>query len=132
MCSLFQLSVAMNRSASALEAWASCPVRCAPPGNAATPTERDTCRPFLERELALLTEVRILLVLYPFITLFAVVVTANHYWLDGVAGVAGLGLGYVLTVWLGNIRDRRRPPRPASRTPASRAARPARARRAPR
>ena len=30
------------------------PVRCAPPENKPTPAERDTCRPFLERELALL------------------------------------------------------------------------------
>ena len=28
-------------------------VRCAPPGNAPTPAERDTCAPWLERELAL-------------------------------------------------------------------------------
>ena len=30
------------------------PVRCAPPENKPTPTERDTCRPWLARELALL------------------------------------------------------------------------------
>lgn len=29
-------------------------VRCAPPANVPTPTERDVCRPWLERELALL------------------------------------------------------------------------------
>lgn len=29
------------------------PVKCAPPANKPTPAERDTCRPFLERELAL-------------------------------------------------------------------------------
>jgi uracil-DNA glycosylase family 4 len=40
-------------------AWITAPVRCAPPGNKPTPAERDTCRPFLERELALLTEVRV-------------------------------------------------------------------------
>ncbi len=44
-------------------AWITCPVRCAPPGNAPTPAERDTCRPYLERELALLADVRVLLVL---------------------------------------------------------------------
>jgi len=44
-------------------AWITCPVRCAPPANVATPAERDTCRPFLERELALLPGVRVLLVL---------------------------------------------------------------------
>ena len=44
-------------------AWISAPVRCAPPGNQPTPAERDTCRPFLERELALLDGVRVVLVL---------------------------------------------------------------------
>ena len=35
-------------------AWITAPVRCAPPANKPTPAERDTCRPFLDRELALL------------------------------------------------------------------------------
>ena len=35
-------------------AWITAPVRCAPPANQPTPAERDTCRPYLERELALL------------------------------------------------------------------------------
>jgi uracil-DNA glycosylase family 4 len=39
------------------------PVRCAPPANKPTPAERDTCRPFLERELALLGEARAVVVL---------------------------------------------------------------------
>ncbi len=38
-------------------------VRCAPPANRPTPTERDTCRPWLARELALLTDLRVVLVL---------------------------------------------------------------------
>ncbi|MEM7275490.1 MAG: uracil-DNA glycosylase, partial [Actinomycetota bacterium] len=33
------------------------PVKCAPPANKPTPTERDTCRPFLERELAVVDPV---------------------------------------------------------------------------
>lgn len=45
------------------DAWITAPVRCAPPANKPTVTERDTCRPFLERELALLTEAKVLLVL---------------------------------------------------------------------
>ena len=40
-------------------AWITAPVRCAPPANQPTPTERDTCRPFLERELALLDTPRV-------------------------------------------------------------------------
>lgn len=39
---------------------------------------------------------RALLVAYPPVTLFAIIVTANHYWLDAVGGVAVLCLGYVL------------------------------------
>jgi len=34
-------------------AWITAPVRCAPPANKPTTEERDTCRPFLERELDL-------------------------------------------------------------------------------
>ena len=34
-------------------AWITAPVRCAPPANKPTTEERDTCRPFLERELGL-------------------------------------------------------------------------------
>jgi hypothetical protein len=34
--------------------------------------------------------------LYPALTLFAIVVTANHYWLDAAGGAACLGLGYLL------------------------------------
>jgi uracil-DNA glycosylase len=40
-------------------AWITAPVRCAPPANKPTPAERDTCRPFLERELALLPGIRV-------------------------------------------------------------------------
>jgi len=36
------------------DCWITAGVRCAPPGNKPTPAERDTCQPFLERELALL------------------------------------------------------------------------------
>ena len=39
--------------------WITAPVRCAPPANKPTPDERDTCRPWLDRELALLPEVRV-------------------------------------------------------------------------
>jgi uracil-DNA glycosylase family 4 len=35
-------------------AWITAPVRCAPPANKPTVEERDTCRPWLDRELALL------------------------------------------------------------------------------
>ena len=38
-------------------------VRCAPPANAPTPEERDTCSPWLARELALLGRLRVVVVL---------------------------------------------------------------------
>lgn len=41
-------------------------VRCAPPANKPTPDERDGCQPFLERELALLRQVRVIVVLGAF------------------------------------------------------------------
>ncbi|HEX9682185.1 MAG TPA: phosphatase PAP2 family protein [Acidimicrobiales bacterium] len=39
---------------------------------------------------------RRLMWMYPVITLFAIVVTGNHYWLDAVGGAAALGLGYII------------------------------------
>jgi uracil-DNA glycosylase family 4 len=36
------------------DVWITAPVRCAPPANKPTTAERDTCRPFIDRELALL------------------------------------------------------------------------------
>ncbi len=36
---------------------------CAPPGNKPTPLEMRTCRPFFERELDLLTEVKVVVAL---------------------------------------------------------------------
>ena len=44
-------------------AYITAPVRCAPPANKPTPEERARCRPFFERELALLTRVRVFLAL---------------------------------------------------------------------
>jgi len=40
--------------------------RCAPPGNRPTPTERDHCLPFLERELGALTRLRVIVPLGSF------------------------------------------------------------------
>jgi uracil-DNA glycosylase family 4 len=41
-------------------------VKCAPPANKPTPAERDTCRPYLERELALLRDVTVIVSLGQF------------------------------------------------------------------
>ncbi len=45
------------------DAWVSAAVRCAPPANRPTPAERDTCLPYLGRELALLSDLAVVVVL---------------------------------------------------------------------
>jgi uracil-DNA glycosylase family 4 len=46
--------------------WISAVNRCAPPGNRPTPEERDNCLPYLERELTLLEDARVLVCLGAF------------------------------------------------------------------
>lgn len=46
--------------------WITSAVKCAPPDNRPTPAEREACRPFLERELRLLTEWQVLVCLGSF------------------------------------------------------------------
>ena len=48
------------------DAYVTAAVRCAPPANKPTPVERDTCRPFIERELSLLTEATVFVALGQF------------------------------------------------------------------
>ena len=45
------------------DAWVTAPVRCAPPDNKPTTTERDNCVPWLEAELELLDRARVLVCL---------------------------------------------------------------------
>ena len=47
-------------------AYVTAAVRCAPPGNAPTPTERDRCAPYLHRELAALQSMRVIVALGAF------------------------------------------------------------------
>jgi len=47
--------------------------------------------PLLRRRWA-----KVLAMAYPFVTLVAIVVTGNHYWIDGVGGVLALAAGYAL------------------------------------
>jgi PAP2 superfamily len=64
--------------------------------------------------------IRVLLVLYPLATLFCIVVTANHYFLDAVGGLVCLAVGYVagtaLDTWW---HERRTAARRLSATPPS-------------
>ena len=59
-------SVAVDDGLMLRDVWVSAAVRCAPPGNQPTPDERDACRPFFTRELALLTNLRAVLCLGAF------------------------------------------------------------------
>ena len=49
-----------------LDAFVTAAVRCAPPANKPTPLERNTCQPFLERELRLLENLKVVVVLGQF------------------------------------------------------------------
>jgi uracil-DNA glycosylase family 4 len=48
------------------DAYVAAAVRCAPPANKPTPAERDRCRPYLIREFALLTRLRVVVALGSF------------------------------------------------------------------
>ena len=51
---------------------------------------------------------KVLVAAYPWLTLFAIMVTANHYWLDAVGGAVILAIGYLLGSALTRHNDRRR------------------------
>ena len=51
---------------------------------------------------------RALLLAYPWITLFAIVVTANHYWVDAAGGAFALSAGFVLGGALTRFESRAR------------------------
>jgi uracil-DNA glycosylase len=59
-------SVAADDGLELTDAYITAAVRCAPPDNAPTPEERDRCLPFFRRELALLEEVTVVVVLGDF------------------------------------------------------------------
>ena len=54
---------------------------------------------------------RAVMIAYPALTLFAIVVTANHFWLDAAGGAVTLGAGFLLGSWFTRVvagRDARR------------------------
>jgi uracil-DNA glycosylase family 4 len=59
-------SVAAGDGLALTDAWVTAAVKCAPPGNRPAPDERDACAPFLSRELALLTDLRVVVCLGAF------------------------------------------------------------------
>lgn len=50
---------------------------------------------------------RFLAAAYPAATLFAIVITANHFWLDAVGGAVVLTIGYQLGAWVARWNERR-------------------------
>lgn len=51
--------------------------------------------------------VRAAVLLYPALTLFCIVVTGNHFWLDGVGGLLALAVGFVIGERLHTLNQRR-------------------------
>jgi uracil-DNA glycosylase family 4 len=60
------LSVDRDDGLALHDAYIAAAVRCAPPANKPTPGERDACQPFLEREMSLLANVRVIVALGSF------------------------------------------------------------------
>jgi hypothetical protein len=50
---------------------------------------------------------RIALFSYPMLTLFCIIVTGNHFWLDGLGGLIVFGVGYVIGTKLHNWNHHR-------------------------
>lgn len=69
------------------DAWVSASVRCAPPGNKPSPAEVAACRPYLERELALLPRVRCVVAL-------GRLAFDNYLTILRIQGVAGARAGF--------------------------------------
>jgi uracil-DNA glycosylase family 4 len=59
-------SVSIDDGLELQDAYLGAAVRCAPPANKPTPEERDNCRPYLDRELALLDRVTVIVTLGAF------------------------------------------------------------------
>jgi membrane-associated phospholipid phosphatase len=51
---------------------------------------------------------RALAIAYPLLTLFDIMVTGNHYWIDGLGGLACLAVGYLIAGVLTGVWETRR------------------------
>jgi uracil-DNA glycosylase family 4 len=67
------------------DAWITAAAHCAPPDNKPSPAELKNCRPFLEREVELLTQLRLVVVLGRI---------AYETWLPFIADRSGLSFGH--------------------------------------
>ncbi len=43
---------------------------------------------------------RLAVTAYPWLTMFAIIVTGNHYWIDAVGGAIALVIGYWVGSWI--------------------------------
>ena len=59
-------SLALDDGLELSDAWVTAAVKCAPPANKPSPSERDACAPFLEREFAALTRAAVVVCLGQF------------------------------------------------------------------
>ena len=57
-----------------------------------------------------------LAIIYPILTLTAIVATANHYIIDAVGGLVILGAGYLVASWVERFRQPRTAPTPLEPT----------------
>jgi hypothetical protein len=64
--------------------------------------------------------IRGLLIVYPWLTLFAIVVTANHYWLDALGGAWVLLVGYLIGVLVTGVSPLPAVPGPSPHPTAAR------------
>ena len=48
-----------------------------------------------------------LIIAYPMLTLFCIMVTGNHYWIDGLGGLVTLGVGYLIARTVTRLYERR-------------------------
>ena len=71
-------SVSIDDGLKLIDCYITAPVRCAPPANKPTLEERDTCLPYMVRELELLTETRVLIALGSFAWTAALKALALH------------------------------------------------------
>ena len=60
------MSVSVDDGLRVTDAWVTAAVKCAPPDNKPLPAEREACRPFLHREVTLLTNLRVVVCLGAF------------------------------------------------------------------
>jgi hypothetical protein len=58
------------------------------------------------------TWAKVLAVAYPFTTLFVIIITANHYWIDAIGGLIILGLGFLFSGLFTRAGRKRKPADP--------------------